>query len=563
LYVARFGPDVPIWDDYAVIPQLCGTQPVTMSWLWSQHSEHRIPLARLILLSTFRLTGADPRPVMFLMVGLLAALAALLIVTARSNRGGYQYADAFLPIVLLNLGQHENLLWGIQTTYVLPVFLLGVVLVLAIRSRRGEPRQGRGRPGLASLAMASVCITLLPLCNAGGLAMVPALLLWFWSIAVGAMITEAPAARSRVAWTILLSLPPFILMLFYFRGYSAPKHHAAPGGLGTALQATVQFLGMGLGEPGKSLWPWSGLLVVALLAGSMLVLLRSWILDPVERFRIEGLACVLLAVVSLALASGWGRSGEDVRAGLQPRYTTLALPALLGAYFAFTRYGSGVTRRLLPMILLAGWLVLLWPNTHEAWEAGRGTLAQCSGFDRDLAAGTPLFRLVRRYSPFLHPSQESLHEALGLLQGAAVGKFRTLRLDPEFQEVPVTLTPNEVRLGRWNRGQLEVTGPDPWIRFDLPGPMPVCGIRLRYSHSSPGGAPARFRMAWRRPGQREFPLEQQYGNWNLPTGDDQTTTVWVDDVVSQIRIQPDNRPCRFTIAGLSLLASRQDEIKRP
>ena len=48
IYVARFGPDVPLWDDYEVIPQLAGVQPVTPQWLWSQHSEHRIPLARLI-----------------------------------------------------------------------------------------------------------------------------------------------------------------------------------------------------------------------------------------------------------------------------------------------------------------------------------------------------------------------------------------------------------------------------------------------------------------------------------------------------------------------------------
>ena len=99
IYVARFGPDVPLWDDYAVIPQLAGAQPVTPQWLWSQHSEHRIPLARLILLGTFHLTGADPRGVMFLIVGLLAAVAGLLILAARKAFGGSGYADAFLPIL--------------------------------------------------------------------------------------------------------------------------------------------------------------------------------------------------------------------------------------------------------------------------------------------------------------------------------------------------------------------------------------------------------------------------------------------------------------------------------
>ena len=87
IYVARFGPDVPLWDDYAVIPQLAGVQPVTPQWLWSQHSEHRIPLARLILLGTFHLTGRRPAGVMFLIVGLLAAVAGLLIVAARKASG--------------------------------------------------------------------------------------------------------------------------------------------------------------------------------------------------------------------------------------------------------------------------------------------------------------------------------------------------------------------------------------------------------------------------------------------------------------------------------------------
>src|SRR5262245_39407032 len=119
-FVARFGPDAPLWDDHAVIPQLCGAQPVTLSWLWSQHSEHRIPLARLILLGTFKLSGAEPRPVLFMIVGLLAGVSALLVLAAQKARGGASYADAFLPIVLLNLGHHENLLWAIQLTYVLP-----------------------------------------------------------------------------------------------------------------------------------------------------------------------------------------------------------------------------------------------------------------------------------------------------------------------------------------------------------------------------------------------------------------------------------------------------------
>jgi len=35
--------------------------------------------------------------------------------------------------------------------------------------------------------------------------------------------------------------------------------------------------------------------------------------------------------------------------------------------------------------------------------------------------------------------------------------------------------------------------------------------------------------------------------------DDRTTTVWVDGPVALIRLQPDNRPCRFRLREVTLL----------
>jgi hypothetical protein len=555
VYVARFGPDVPLWDDHAVIPQLTGSQPITLEWLWSQHSEHRIPLARLILLGTFRLTGADPRGVMFLIVGLLTALSAVLLHAARAARGGTRYADAVLPIALLNLGHHENLLWAIQITYVLPVVLLGFVLALLVRSPRV--------PGLGSLAAASCCLTLMPLSNAGGLAFIPAMAAWLWGLALFPKRTGTEAGRFRALFIAALSIPPMFLSVLYFRGYSPPRHHAPPGGPWAAARTSAQFLAMSLGRPGAILWPLSGVLVVGLLAGSAAVLAWAWFRKPAERARVLGLACALAAAVSLAIGTGWGRSGEAALAGLQPRYTTLAVPALLAGYFAFACYGPGLTRQLVPMVLLAGSCLLAWPNTEDGWSAGRNKGAQAEAFDRDLAAGTPLFRLVRRHTPFLHPSQEVLHESLRMLRQAGIDHFKILQDDPPFREQAVRLSPADIRLARWDDGRIEVTGVDPWVRFDLPAPVAVCGVRIRYSHASDDGAPARFQIAWRRPGQFETPRDQQFGNWNLPTGPDRSTTIWVDDVVSQIRIQPDNRPCRFTVSELTLLTPPRSDPGSP
>ncbi len=47
-YVAAFSDEVPFWDDWEFFPQLTGGRPVTLSWLWSAHNEHRIALPRVV-----------------------------------------------------------------------------------------------------------------------------------------------------------------------------------------------------------------------------------------------------------------------------------------------------------------------------------------------------------------------------------------------------------------------------------------------------------------------------------------------------------------------------------
>jgi len=238
---------------------------------------------------------------------------------------------------------------------------------------------------------------------------------------------------------------------------------------------------------------------------------------------------------------------------LQPRYTTLAAPALAVVYLAIAFYGPFVFRSLVPMTLFTVFCTLLWPNIQEALEAGRVARDRAASFDRDVAAGLPPYRLVRRHVPFLHPSQRAMHDYLEMLRDAKIGKLEKIRLDPSFREQPVEPIAADVRLAKWSEGEIVAMGVDPWVRFDLPAPIKVAGVRIRYDHHSDEGGPARFRLAWHSAGQVDFPPEKQYGEWNLETGDGHEVTVWIDDVISSIRLQPDNRPCRFQIRELTLL----------
>lgn len=545
-YSLLSGADAPLWDDYAVVPQLCGRAPIDAAWLWSQHNEHRIPLARLILLTVFRLDGADPRPVMALNAALLGAAAASLLVVAGRSPGERRYSDAFLPLLLLGPAHHENLLWAIQITYVAPAALLCFALGLVATSG--------GRPGLGRCGLVALCLAILPLCNAGGLLMVPFLALWPGAAALGHWRSDQPGGRRRAILIMAAMVPALLLVALYLRGYVRPSHHAAPGGPIAAGRAAAQFLVTALGSPGATLWPLSGVVVVGAVAAAPVALARAWLAGSKDRWSIGGVFCALGAVGLLAVATGWGRSGEGPSAGLQSRYATLAAPALAVVYLAVARFGSRVSSRLVPMVLFAGFCALIWPSAEEALSAGRAAKANATAFHRDLTAGEPLYRLVRRHVPWIHPSQAATHGYLDMLRAAGVGEFRAIRPDPPFVERRVELVPTDVRLARWSPdGEIAVSGVDPWIRFDLPAPARVAGVRLRYDHHNDDGGPAHFRLAWRSDGQFDFPADQQYGDWNLPTGSNQTTTVWIDQTIRQIRLQPDNRPCRFRVHELTLL----------
>src|SRR5919206_1760323 len=132
-FVARFGSNVPSWDDWDMVPTLTGRQPVTPAWLWSQHNEHRVPLPRLLFLALNRLTVTDFRVTMYFDLLAMAGVASAMILTARRIRGRTILADAFFALLLLNWGQAANLLWGWQLQFYASVIMACIALLAMAR----------------------------------------------------------------------------------------------------------------------------------------------------------------------------------------------------------------------------------------------------------------------------------------------------------------------------------------------------------------------------------------------------------------------------------------------
>lgn len=519
--VGLYGSNVPSWDGWDMVPTLTGEQPVTLEWLWSQHNEHRVPLPRLLLLALSSVV-IDFRSAMVANVLATGALAAAMIRVAAGLRGRLAATDAFFPLLLLSPGQAANLLWGWQVQFFASMLLAGVALLLLVRCARGREASQRSAVPLGA------CLVLLALCGANGVALVPALATWvLWTF------RRRPAA-------IALAASALALTGLYFVGYEAvPFHPKSPGPRAT-LRTSAQFLTMGFGPAVREVWPVSGLVALGLLAAGAASLAHAWRARPEVRDGALGLLCFLGAMGSLALGLGLGRDGFETR------YTTLALPVWCCAYLAFSAYAPERVGRAGRWALLLLALAALAPNARFGLDYARDLRGRLGAFERDLEAGVPAHRLIARHGESLHPHHELTSDYLPMLRRARVGRFGALRESGPLREVSVQPTGDLV--------------------FELPRPIAVEGMRLRYTRSPPDGAAPYVAVYWKRPGDVDFVWERSWkysptgdranwsrGTWSRLQAPAATTERWMAETISAIRVETTLGPGQFTLEELVLL----------
>jgi hypothetical protein len=555
LFVGRYASNVPSWDDWDMIPTLTRFQPVTWSWLWSEHNEHRVPLPRLVFLGLDRLFGIDMRVTMVADVLAMAGVAAALLLVIRRVRGSLQPSDAFLPLVLLSLGQAANLLWGWQLQFFASAALAGVAIAAIGLTGPVSP----ARTGI----VVGVSALLLPLCGANGLGMAPALAAWPLALALlPTGWTGAPSCR-RDPLLLGVGGGALIVTACYFIGWERVPYHPQSRSIVGSLATAAKFLTIGIGPASRELWPLSGLITLALLAATGARLLALWRERPTERARALGFLCALGGLTALALGLGLGR------VGFEPRYTTLAAPFWCAIYLAWA-VPPGPRARLVTAGLALIAVGLLWANTGFALSYGRELKGQLSGFERDLTAGVPLHRLLQRYGPWLHPHQELPMRYLPMLRQAGVEPYRRLQIDTTLAAVPVRLEPERVTGLTWDGGVARVEdSAHPALVFRLPARRRVEGIRLRYRYQGEHNRLPMIELRWAPAPGVAFDTSRFYrysptgdranwerGSWDT-SGDSATTLmVWVGDTVSDIEITPGWGLATFHLDELSVVEAR-------
>lgn len=471
-FVGHYGFTVPFMDEWEWVPYACGSKPVTADWLWSQHCEHRMVLPRLIYLGLGHLTSFNFRAGAFYNVALLSLLSAVLMRTARRLRGRASLCDAFFPLALLHWAQFINIGWGFQLNFVTSVVLTGLMLPLMLRCHE--------RLTLGVAGAMTACLLALGLCGAYGVPFLPPMAVWIASAGLLRWHEGGPHARRDGLAMLSLAAMPMALTAAVF--YGLQRSWPPSPGLWPSLRTALQVWTYSLGPGAREIWPFSGLLVLGIVAGTLWQAVRALWGSPRLRLLGWGAVCYLGAIAILGLGIGFGRAFVGNEAGFTDRYMTLMVPLLLICYLFWEAWETREATRLRPYLRwasfgLMGVLVLV--NAHKGTRFAGEWKALDSAVARDMRCGIPPEALAVRYldqTDFTDTPR--LSERMRLLQQSGLGPYREAPTILDVAIRPMLAERYDWRPSQWVGVSRDKSYTQPF-RFDASGKLTRIDVQLK------------------------------------------------------------------------------------
>ncbi len=415
-FVAIYGLPFPFGrDEWLWMGQATGDEPVTLAWLWSQHNEHRMFLPRLIYLGLGALTGFEFRAGCFFNVFMLSGLSLTMMQAARAVRGRTRLCDAFFPLVLLNWGQFDNLIWGFQLNFVTSAVLEGAVLMIVLRCG--------SQITLRSAVLLTVCLVLLGLCGSYGLVFLPPMACWLLYASACKWKSGSPGGKKEALTIFACAAMVAALVGFYLHGLGA-----SPGYMGVyaSLSTGVEFLSFGIGPAAKEIWPLSGFLIILVCAIIIRKCLTVFRTQPAQRLRAMGFLLFFAGIIVLAAAIGYGRAHIGSMGGYETRYITLSAIVLPLVFFLYEAHGSPAQKFHVPRILFAMMSGLLIVNTQKGISYTENIWKNLVKFERDMREGIPAESMGVRYADQWPSGMgEMISTRLVWLQRARIGLYRS------------------------------------------------------------------------------------------------------------------------------------------
>ncbi len=547
-FVTLYGNRTPRWEDWLFVPFVTGAQRVNLSWLWEDIQGHRVPILKLILCACYTLFGFNSKPILYLNLLLFSALALGLIWAIHKVRSRWSYTDAFLPIVLLNLGQAEAFSWAQTFAYLAATCLEGVLLILIATHREGLNR--------TSLLLASACLILLPLTFGGGVVFASMMVPWLIYEGWRAKRSTAPSRRQVAPIALSAALVTVLIVGSYFAGYrplrDAPGEEYVQPGFVVYLLTAVKYLASGFGGAAyRPFWQLPGFLITGILLAICFSLLKS-----LSRSRLTGdpraigLAFYMVSCLAVAWVVGMGRYawGNTI---FDSRYAAASVGALLGSYFVWELHGPRALVPLGRMLCFTAATGFLAANFQFGYLHGRNLRDAERALLRDLQAAEPIPRLVARHSWVTYWYHGKLEQYLRQLRDAGIPPYNRLPADASFRVLKLGPEPAEIVEIDWNGKGGKILGPDAYLRFELDEPRFISGLRFRFSLVDPGGMLPAVRLRV----QSDNSMEPMHYNcrYESTTGEEAEILVYVDARITRVMLFPNNRISSFWISNIELL----------
>jgi hypothetical protein len=554
LLVARSATRIPYLDDYMHAHLVADPFGVPLEHYWRQHNEHRIPLPRVLFVAAVKLAGNDFRAPLYLNVVLLAVASVVLVRAVAGVRGRYAYIDAAIPLLVMNVGQWENLLWGFQVVFFSSSAMALVALATVIHPRFAA--------SIWRVAVVGVITVLLPLCGANGLAPTPAFSCLLLYVAGRNLRSREAALRRPGVAALALGLAGFGIIALYFHGLQPSPHHESAKSLATIAVNVANFLGIGFGSVAWAVHgpQYDGIaahalgMIVVLAATLALLFARLRASEP--RATAVAVGCVIWAILCLGLGLAYGRGGMGGVLACN-RYSTLAMPLPVTVYVAWAALGRGAIGRVVPALLFLAAVAGLWSNAATACAVGTKQRNEQARIDFAIRNDVPLSFVIDRH--FEPKDRDFYRGVFGTLRDSRVAPFTQLAADPPLDETAVPVRVLRTEGLAESGGFYRATGGQAALVLALPQHQNIYGLKVEYEARAGTDNGLLNLLNWE-PGGTTFPPRPGYGVISQlhPTkAGPATTLIFTDRETDALRIDLASPGAAIRIHSLSVLKPRR------
>ncbi len=318
--------NIPFWDEWAICKPFTLEEPVSARWLWESQNEHRMPLPKMLNLCLAALTRWNICMEALIATALFCA-SILFHAKTLSKLGGGRLGMGLLavPLLVATLGQAENLVWGIQTSWAAVAFFTSIVVY------NFDAENFSFRTSLKVLApLAVVCLS-----SAHGLM----LAMTVSAASLAAALIKRPRAPAFFTFAAAAAMIPL-----YFMDYRAP----GGGGsdivfcLGNVDECAIYMMAF-IGSPFSGGDPGLASVFGAVFAVLLGVLPAGYVLLPRKPGAATLLSRTILLPYSLILAAAvtFGRIHLGIEGATSSRYLTIAvLPWIGWLHAAYLLFGG-------------------------------------------------------------------------------------------------------------------------------------------------------------------------------------------------------------------------------